>query len=144
MTPLEWFAFLILPAALAILAFSASRLFDFLHPIPATGSMSSTPQSFSAPPVAGPLGARESSTTSISQSSSEVPTELQNLAAVYQEVFGRSIDVRDFRFSNALDSNALQALEAAHTAYQRALKIQSELRVRAEEVPDPLPSPLKR
>jgi hypothetical protein len=34
MTPLEWFAFVILPATLAVVALGASRLFDQLHPIP--------------------------------------------------------------------------------------------------------------
>jgi peptidoglycan hydrolase-like protein with peptidoglycan-binding domain len=34
MTPLEWFAFVILPATLAVVAFGASRLFDRLHPVP--------------------------------------------------------------------------------------------------------------
>lgn len=34
MTPVEWFAFVILPAALAIVALGASKLFDVLHPVP--------------------------------------------------------------------------------------------------------------
>src|SRR5947199_10689303 len=35
MTPLEWFAFVILPASLAVVAIGASRLFDRFHPISA-------------------------------------------------------------------------------------------------------------
>jgi hypothetical protein len=34
MRSLEWFAFVILPATLAIVALGASRLFDRLHPVP--------------------------------------------------------------------------------------------------------------
>jgi hypothetical protein len=34
MTSLEWFAFVILPATLAVVAIGASRLFDRLHPVP--------------------------------------------------------------------------------------------------------------
>ncbi|MGB9366198.1 MAG: hypothetical protein WCE79_09310 [Xanthobacteraceae bacterium] len=35
MTSLEWFAFVILPATLAVVALGVSRLFDYLHPAPA-------------------------------------------------------------------------------------------------------------
>jgi hypothetical protein len=34
MTPLQWFAFVILPATLAAIAFVAARLFERAHPIP--------------------------------------------------------------------------------------------------------------
>ena len=36
MTPMQWFAFVILPGCLAVIAFTAVRLFERSHPIPAT------------------------------------------------------------------------------------------------------------
>jgi hypothetical protein len=51
MTPLEWFAFVILPATLAVVALGVSRLFDVLHPIP-TATSTPVPESTPAPPNA--------------------------------------------------------------------------------------------
>ena len=34
MTPMQWFAFVILPGCLAVIAFAAARLFERTHPIP--------------------------------------------------------------------------------------------------------------
>jgi hypothetical protein len=34
MTQIQWFAFVILPACLAMIAFATARLFERLHPIP--------------------------------------------------------------------------------------------------------------
>ena len=36
MTPMQWFAFVILPGCLAVIAFAAARLFERTHPIPVT------------------------------------------------------------------------------------------------------------
>jgi len=35
-TQIQWFAFVILPACLAVIAFVTARLFERIHPIPAT------------------------------------------------------------------------------------------------------------
>lgn len=34
MTPMQWFAFVILPGCLAVIAFATARLFERTHPIP--------------------------------------------------------------------------------------------------------------
>lgn len=36
MTQMQWFAFVILPGCLAVIAFAAARLFEHTHPIPVT------------------------------------------------------------------------------------------------------------
>ena len=50
MTPLEWFAFVILPATLAVIAFGVSRLFDRLHPLPVNSSPEINPDAVGASP----------------------------------------------------------------------------------------------
>jgi len=42
MTPIQWFAFVGLPAALAVLAIAGVRVFERLHTAPKTGDLSSS------------------------------------------------------------------------------------------------------
>ena len=140
MTPLEWFAFVILPAALAILALGASRLFDVFHPIPPPNLMPSTPQSLRAPFVLEPPTERESTQSPVSQ------TALQQIAMHEFLNF-----LTELWSSNVLSSNARRALEDARTAVEKAMKItesesQTEPQVQPEPglAPDELASRLQR
>ena len=39
MTEMQWFAFVILPAAIALIAMVGVRIFERLHPVPVTASL---------------------------------------------------------------------------------------------------------